>query len=369
MCWARYCPRLYAYNSATVAVMAGTRPTLDDVANASGVSRMTVSNVYGHPDRVAPSTREAVLEAAERLGYAGPSPAGRTLRHGRSGVVGLLIGDDLPYLFVDPGAASFMQGLATEVSALDLSLQVIHASGPSAVRKVHDAIVDAWITFGIPDGHAALTAVVERRQRIVTAPGPRLAKQPMVTIDAAAGAGTAIDHLVSLGHRQFVVVVPPISGSPTWRERLDGSYAALEGAGLDAGRLRVVHCASNSRAAGRAAAADVLRGSRAVAPVAVFAATDVIALGILDGARDLQVHVPGEASLVGFDDIEEAASSSPPLTTVRQDLRAQGARAAALAAATSAPRRLVHTFPTSLVVRSSTAPFVHRSSVRSRRSG
>lgn len=316
---------------------------------------MTVSNAYGHPERVAPTTRAAVLAAADRLGYAGPSPAGRSLRRGSSGVVGVLIGDDLPYLFADPGAAAFMQGLATEASARDLALQIIHASGTSAARQIADAVVDAWVTFGIPAEHPALAALLERRQRIVTAPGPRLAGQPMVTVDAVAAAESAVEHLVALGHRRFVLVIPPTSGSPTWRERLRGGLAAIQRAGFDESAVRVIECARNSRAEGRAAGPAALHGARRRSPLGIFAATDVLALGVLDAARAVGVIIPRDASVVGFDDVDEASVSSPPLTTVRQDLCAQGARAAALASGGTRPRRLVETFPTELVVRDSTA--------------
>lgn len=322
---------------------------------------MTVSNVYGHPDRVAPATRRAVLQAAEDLGYAGPSPAGRTLRRGTSGVIGLLVGDDLPYLFTDPGAAAFMQGMATAASDRDLSIQIIHASGSSARRKVHDAIVDSWITFGLPAGHPALEALLERRQRIVTAPGPRLKGHPMVTIDAVAGARSAVEHLLSLGHRDIVVFVPPTAGSPTWHDRASGARLAAKDAGLPDETIHIVECTENSRSAGRVAAQTHLIGPMARRSIAVFAATDVLALGVLDAARAARIKIPRDLSVVGFDDIDEAASAQPPLTTVRQDLRHQGAEAVELAACPSPVKRPIRVSPTELVIRMSTAaPTVRR---------
>src|SRR3954452_8014211 len=117
---------LYGYTRAMPTV------TLDDVAREAGVSRMTVSNAYNQPHRLAPATLERVLAAAGRLGYGGPSAVGRTLRRGRTGVLGLLLNDALPYAFTDPGAVAFMRGLAVEAAAGDLALQIIQATGPGA---------------------------------------------------------------------------------------------------------------------------------------------------------------------------------------------------------------------------------------------
>ena len=112
--------------------MTGSRTTLDDVAARAGVSRMTVSNVYGRPDVVAPPTRERVLAAAAELDYGGPSAVGRTLRRGSTEVLGILVNVGIPYTFSDPGAALFMRGVAQGADEADLSLQVVHASGTQA---------------------------------------------------------------------------------------------------------------------------------------------------------------------------------------------------------------------------------------------
>src|SRR3954451_20733788 len=130
--------------------------TLDDVALEAGVSRMTVSNAYNQPHRVAAATLQRVLEAAARLEYGGPSPVGRTLRRGRTGVLGLLLSDALPYAFTDPGAVAFMRGLAVEAAAMDLALQIVQAVGAGATRAVGDAVVDAFVALAPADDDPAL---------------------------------------------------------------------------------------------------------------------------------------------------------------------------------------------------------------------
>jgi DNA-binding LacI/PurR family transcriptional regulator len=333
-------------------VMSRTLPTLDDVASRAGVSRMTVSNVYNHPDLVAEPTKTKVWLAASELGYAGPSPVGRALRRGRAGVLGLLTADPLSYLFTDPGAASWMHGLAAQADEHDLSLQVIHASGAAARQKVADSLVDGWVVLGVAGDDPAMEAVIERRQPMVTSPGPVIAGAHCVQADVYGGVRAVMDHLLSLGHERIAVVTPPVHG-PIWETRLAACRVAIESNGRAWSAVPVVQSTENSRRAGAAAAADLLRGDR---PTAVFAATDALALGVMDAAHRTGMRVPDDLSVVGYDNIDDAATSVPPLTTVRQDLPEQGRLAAVLVSQAAGVDGTLHVLPTALIVRASTAP-------------
>ncbi len=362
----------------TLADVPDTRITLDDVAATAGVSRMTVSNVYGRPEKVAPGTRTRVLRAAAGLGYGGPSAAGRSLRRGRSGVIGVLVSNALPHLFTDPGTAEFLRGLTCELSEADLSMQVVRAWGPSAPRKVADSVVDAWVPMTLPDDEPAVQAVLDRRLPLVVQGGPHLPGVPCVTVDNVAAARGAVEHLAGLGHRSFAVVTwglghdPRVgradqarqSGAPVavWRERLRGCRDGVEAVDVDWADVPVVECAGNSRADGRSAGLSLLAPlaalpARSRAPLAVLTATDALAFGVLQAARELGLRVPGDVSVVGFDDVEESAATTPGLTTVRQDLVAQGRDVARLAAGlVSVDGDPLRIHPTELVVRGSTAP-------------
>jgi DNA-binding LacI/PurR family transcriptional regulator len=332
--------------------MTGSSPTLDDVASRAGVSRMTVSNVYNHPDLVAPPTQSKVRLAAAELGFAGPSPVGRALRRGRAGVLGLVTADPLSYLFTDPGAASWMHGVTAQAADRDLSLQVIHASGAAVRRKIADSLVDGWIVSGVADGDAAMDAVIERRQPMVVSPGPVLAAAHCVSADIAGGVHAAIDHLFVLGHERLVVLTPSAHG-PTWGVRLAACRQAVESSGREWSSVIVVESDENSRRAGAGVAAGLLAE---VGPTAVFAATDALALGVMDAAEAIGLRVPESLSVVGFDDIDDAATSSPPLTTVRQDLHALGRLAARLVSNEQRGPNVREVLPTELIVRASTAP-------------
>lgn len=327
-------------------------PTLDDVAVRAGVSRMTVSNVYNRPEVVAEPTTAKVRRAAAELGYAGPSPAGRALRRGRTGVLGLVTADPLSYLFTDPGAASWMHGLTEQAAERDLALQVIHASGAAVRRKIADSLVDGWIVFGVAADDPAMAAVIDRRQPLVTWPGPRVPGAHCIRADVAGGARAATGHLVRLGHERIAIVTPPPVG-PTWRTRLAAYRDALAAHDRDWSSVVVAETVANSRPAGAAAAAGLLAAGR---PTAVLAATDALALGVMDAAHALGLHVPRDLSVIGFDDIDDAASASPPLTTVRQDLPSQGRLAAQLVSDAAAGDGVLHVQPTDLIVRSTTAP-------------
>lgn len=332
--------------------LAAPLPTLDEVAARAGVSRMTVSNVYNHPDVVAEATMARVRTAAFELGYAGPSPVGRVLRRGRAGVLGLVTADPLSYLFTDPGAASWMHGLTAQADERDLSIQVIHASGPAARQKIADSVVDGWIVFGVDQDDPAMTAVIGRRQPLVTSPGPVVVGGHCVRADVVGGVRAAIDHLSSLGHERIAVLTPPVHG-PTWSTRLAACRAAMESIGRDWSSVVVVESEENSRRAGAAVGAGLLAG---VPPTAVFAATDALALGVMDAAHSIGLRVPEDLSIVGYDDIDDAATASPPLTTVRQDLHGQGRLAALLLSNEVDGAGVLHVQPTDLIVRATTAP-------------
>jgi DNA-binding LacI/PurR family transcriptional regulator len=343
--------------------MAGTRPTLKTVASAAGVSAMTVSNAYNRPDQLSPATRERVLRVAVELGYTGPHPAGRSLRRGRADTVGVLLTERLPYAFADPGLLSFLHGLASELAEAGQALLLIPTESDPAHTLVQNAIVDALVLCSLSADDPAVAAARRRRIPLVTVGSPRLSGVPHVGIDNAHAAVEAAKHLVGLGHTRLAVVNVPrgnaADGVPARtgvRERVSGFLRTVGLSGLDPARVTVVEAEGNSRRAGERAAAGLLNRPLRTRPTAVFAVTDVLALGVLDAASALDIAVPEELSVVGFDDIDEAARSVPPLTTVSQPLFDKGRAAARLALdgvagkPTRSPRLETH-----LVVRGTTA--------------
>src|SRR5919106_6399466 len=119
------------------------RPTMAQVARAAGVSVMTVSYAYSQPDRVSPGALVKVREAAGQLGYPGPHPGARSLRRGRAGSIGVVLGEHLSYAFDDPQAARFLAGVADVCAGHALGLMLLPITGaPADVDRVAEAAVD-----------------------------------------------------------------------------------------------------------------------------------------------------------------------------------------------------------------------------------
>jgi DNA-binding LacI/PurR family transcriptional regulator len=345
----------------------GGRVTLATVASALGVSRATVSNAYNHPERLSARLRDRVLATASELGYAGPHPLAATLARGRVDALGLVYEDPMSFAFSDPAAVLFLQGVSEVCEREDLALVLIGGGPNSAVARV--ALVDAVICYCDVPADGGLAAIVDRGLPFVVVDGPRLPGAGHVGIDDRRGAASAARHLLDLGHTRLGVLAMPLVDD-AWegtadlgrqeraryraaRERLVGYREAVEAAGHPWPAVPVEERSPYGRDAGRRAAAALL--ARDPRPTALLAMSDELALGAMAAAADAGLAVPGDVSVVGFDDVPGAADAHPALTTVRQPHREKGRRAAALLLRPD-PARDEHRLPVELVVRGSTGP-------------
>lgn len=336
--------------------MSTPRVTIETVAAAAGVSRMTVSYVYNRPERVSDTTRAKVLAAAKAVGYHGPNPSAQSFRRGRTNTVGVVLTEALPYSFTDPGMSSVLRGMAQEIYTAGYALTLMPSDAEGADSLVRRVLVDGLVLCSLDAEHPAVTAALERRIPVVTIGTPKLPGVPRVSVDNAAAARDAARHLIDLGHRRCAVLdvsLDALGRVPGRHERAGGFAAAFES--VPHSQLDRIYAAENARAAGAAAVTRFLADT-ARQPTAIFAVTDVLALGALDAANQLGTNVPGHLSIVGFDGIDDSATSSPALTTVAQSLPEQG-RAAAQILLKSIRGDAVRsrTFPAELIVRASTA--------------
>src|SRR4051794_37713633 len=349
------------------------RLTLLTLARDLGVSRATVSNAYNRPDQLSPALRARILARAAELGFTGPDPVARGLRRGRVGAIGVLVDESLSYAFSDPTSVLFLDGLAREVQDDGLGL-LLHPAreDPVTLQALAHAAVDAWVVQSLPDGHPAVGVVNSRGRPVVVMDQPALPGVPRVGCDDAAGATTAVRHLTRLGHRRLAVLAMPLASDrrqgradadrqrsaeyAVMRRRLAGAAAGAAGAGIDWADVPVVEVTANDPDAGARAARELLTGPDA--PTGVFACSDQLALGVLRAAREVGLAVPGDLSVVGFDDSPAARSAEPPLTTVAQPLRDRGRAVGALVRAALRGDAVGAPAPAAvaLVVRSSTAP-------------
>jgi DNA-binding LacI/PurR family transcriptional regulator len=343
--------------------------TLATVAQAVGVSRMTVSNAYNRPDQLSPELRERILAVAADLGYSGPNPVARTLSRGETGSIGLVFDYPITQAFTDPATVQVLHGVAAGCEERGLGLSLVPQIAGRDAALVQSALVDGFIAYCTRMEDPRIEAVRERRLPYVLidyAPGP---DRRVVGIDDQGGARALAAHLVDLGHRAFGIVLPYRSAVTTAEEaervaqrhvgvsRLAGYREALTAAGVDWSAVPLVTADDGSRDAGRRAAAGLL--DRADRPSAILALSDLLALGVLDAAAERGIAVPGELSVGGFDDVPEAALATPALTTVHQPHRLKGAEAVRVLLDGDAPSTVE--LPVELVVRASTAPNPRRS--------
>ena len=343
--------------------------TLADVATHLGVSRTTVSNAYNRPNQLSPKLRERVLAAADDLGYCGPDPMARGLRRGSTGSLGLVFDQPLTYVFTDPAAALFLQGMAAGLEEHGMALSLIPrmGEGPEASAElVRSALVDGYMLFCTAGDDARVRAVRARRLPFVLVEGNDDPTMAHVQIDDIAGAEAAARHVAALGHRRVAIVSPYAPGAVTgpeaqeasapWRTssgRLQGWRAGLEAAGIDWSTVPVSGAGGSDIEHGARAAAPLL--DRVDRPTAILALSDVQALGVLRAAAERGIDVPRELSVVGFDDVPQAATATPALTTVSQPHAEKGRAAVRLLVAGADPEQSV-LLPCHLVVRASTGP-------------
>ena len=297
--------------------------TVHDVARAAGVSISTVSRALSAPERVAADTRERVTRVAAELGYR-PNQAASGLRMGRTHAVGLLVPDlENPYFAtVTKAVQARARAEGYEVFVADSDEDAdVEAELIGALASRTDGLLVASPRSGEAELRAALvgvTAVLANRE-LPPEPGSETPAVPSVCVDDADGAAQVLGHLYALGHRTVGIAAGPPSSWSGGR-RVAGLIAAAERRDVELVELGTFQ----PYFAGGTQAADYAVASGATAVVAF---NDLMALGILDRLRHRGVDVPGEMSVVGFDDVQLATLVSPALTTVRAPLARLGRRA------------------------------------------
>jgi DNA-binding LacI/PurR family transcriptional regulator len=293
------------------------RPSMADVARMAGVSSQTVSRVSNGHSNVDERTRARVVEAMQTLGYR-PNGAARALKSGRFRTIGVIMTTLQTF-----GNVHTLDAIATEAARADYSVMLLPISDPTlrrvsgAYRRLNEQAVDGAVIvlearlldqaeFALPPG---IPVVV-----IDSGAGPGYT---VVDTDQAMGARQATEHLLSLGHQQVWHVAGPetsfsaIHRAQSWRQTMERAGIApppvLRGDWS---------CESGYR--------HGLALGRRDDVTAVFAANDQMALGVMQALHELGRDIPGDISVVGFDDMAESRSFWPPLTTIRQDFGTVG---------------------------------------------
>ncbi|MDR0808593.1 MAG: LacI family DNA-binding transcriptional regulator [Gemmobacter sp.] len=331
--------------------MKNDRPRISDVARLAGVSTATVSRALSNPALVSLETRAAVQDAISATGYR-LNQAARNLRHRRTGGIVALV----PNL-ANPFFAQILSGIASVLGPAGYNLLVADTRAEGAGRLLDYAEPSRADGLIVLDGALPAAALTGRIPLVLACEWvPGLAAL-RVKIDNRAAVALVVDHLADLGHRRIGHVAGP-PGNVLSIARLGGFRDRLAARGLilapDA-----LYPGDFSLESGRAAAECWLAQPVSSRPTAIFLASDAMACGFMGEVRRHGLSVPGDVSVVGFDDIELTGHVDPPLTTIRQPRLAIGRIAAEqlLRRIEGGPDHSGDVIlPVELVIRASTAP-------------
>jgi LacI family transcriptional regulator len=332
-----------------------TAPSVRDVATHAGVSVGTVSNVLNHPEKVLPGTVERVHASICALGFI-RNDAARQLRAGSSRTLGLVVLDVRNPFFTD-----LARGAEDTAARAGLSLTLGNSDeNPDREaayldlfeqQRVHGVLISPYGDIG-----GRLRRLREHGIPAVLVDRPAsYGAISSVSVDDVAGGRMAVEHLLAQGRRRIAFVGGPL-GIRQVSDRVRGARAALDGTGAN---LEVLVTEALTVAAGRSAGAALGERSPEHRPDAVFAANDLVAMGLLQAftmRHDLKV--PSDVALIGYDDFDMAGAAIVPLSSIRQPSELLGSTAVDILLAEAddadrAPSRVV--FQPELVVRSSTA--------------
>jgi DNA-binding LacI/PurR family transcriptional regulator len=314
--------------------------TIAEVAGEARVGVATVSRVLNGSPAVRDETRRRVLDAIARLGYA-PNATARALSTGRTRAIGVLA----PF-FTRPTVIERLRGVSRELSRAGYQVVLFDSE---RFHALPGGGLDGLLSISLRPADAELERFAAAGVPVVLVDHPH-DRVASVYTDDVAGGRLATEHLLALGHERIAFVADDDSGASAMRRR--GYERALAAAGVQADPA-LVRTSSCRREAAAAAARELLCAPDP--PTGLFAASDTTALGVVEAAAGLDLRVPGDVSVIGYDDIELARYTG--LTTVAQPLEESGARGAqlllaALAGAAPGARQLTP----ELVVRETTGP-------------
>lgn len=301
----------------SIVVRQPRRVTILDVAARAGVHPATVSRALSRPEKVAPETRKRVEAAVEKLGFV-PNRAAQVMKTGRTGIIAVIVPD-----ITNPHFGSMVR--AVERTAREGDLQVLLADTSEHPREEvraartfsHD--VDGFVVLSPRRLHKELDALGAKPAVFVNRPVPKYAS---VLLRSAPAVHEALLHLASLGHRRLVFVGGPSASWAAGERR-----AAVRKIGPTVGvEVDMLDAAAPTFEAAAEAVPRLVDGPA----TAVIAFNDQMALGVIAGLARLGVSVPGNLSVVGFDDVPMAAMVAPPLTTISLPTEEAGSSAVEL---------------------------------------
>ena len=327
--------------------------TIREVAESAGVSYATVSHVINNTRLVSPETRERVLAAMDTLNYR-PNALARSLRQGKTNTIGLVLPDS-----ANPFFAEISRSIEDEAFKKGYSVFLCNTESDTKrelfyVDVLSKKQVDGIIFVAAGDQADSLDYLLQRNMPVVMIDRnvPNVEGDAVLT-DHQLGGYLATRHLLELGHTQIACIAGPSSITPS-AERIIGYRRALEEAGLPFDEKLVIRGDYHAQS-GMDITNSLLKMNPR--PTAIFALNDLMAIGALRAAAEVGYSIPKDLAVVGYDDLEIARFTNPPLTTIAQAKKEIGAQAVNLlvdrmARKSRPPSRLV--LAPELIVRRST---------------
>ena len=338
------------------------RPTARAVAEATGVSRTSVSFAFNDPSKISEELRQRIMQEADRIGYS-PHPVARMLTNGVTGTLGLLLPQPIPEVLENPYYNLFLRGVGQVCHREGLTLLLTPPLRGSMLTAIPYAAVDGFLVTGLDVDRGEVAALQRRHIPFVLVDSDAPEGVPSVDVNDRAGMASVLDHVLQLGHRRIAILSfesgpdrPDVGYRGPLARRIAGMQDALADhhLTLDSPGIELLEVPCTREAGYRTATELLARPDR---PTAIVALSDILALGALDAARDTGTAVPSQLSITGFDDQPDSSYARPQLTTVRQSIEAKGRVAADfLVAAINGdvhhPHQVLHT---ALIVRETTA--------------
>tara|TARA_R110002124_G_scaffold81996_2_gene215611 strand:+ start:394 stop:1383 length:990 start_codon:yes stop_codon:yes gene_type:complete len=300
------------------------------------VSTATVSNAFNRPDQLSAKLRERILRESAELGYHGPNFAARSLRKGASDVVAVVLADSISYSLSDPVASQFLQGVAEVLGENKKQLLLLSSASDELEQSSAESLPDGFIFYGAPSGN--IFERVSRTGKPIIAVDFETHDIESVNINNEEGAFSVANHALAnkpkhaavLGLRlvdsqricRLTAQDMSVESKEISRSRLKGYLRAFEEQQLAISPSHVWHIPLNTPEMAEIAAKEALTLNPL--PEVILCMSDVIALSVLRVANKLNIAIPQEVKVTGFDDIPEAQRSSPGLTTVCQQSSEKG---------------------------------------------
>lgn len=314
------------------------RYTLRDVAQRLGVSSATISNAFSRPDQLSAQLRDKILKECKEIGYSGPNAAARSLRTGKSGILGLFLADKLSFSFSDPVANQFVKGVTEQAEKMGSNVLLFSSQNEHNLNYSVEAVPDGFILYGAPERDQQLERILKQQKPLITVDF-NLPGYDSVNIDNHAAAYASANHALAQSQGKVAILgqklmsdaqsgqiregdlFDPISSIS--RRRLEGYRQACDEQARDI--AAIWHLPQSQPLEAEQVARRLLQQDNR--PEVFLCMSDRIAIGVINAAIKSGLNVPQDVKVVGFDGIEEGEHLHPSLTTICQRSEEKGKHA------------------------------------------